>query len=232
MHLKHLLCLACLDWCWILVDRRLDSKPNLKFSTPSPKNRTRADKPTEPARWDAIRPLVQGLRIPVIANGDIYTREHLAAVRAAAGDPRLAVMLARPALYNPSVFRVLKDAEGGERQQQQQQLEPLEPLDGAMWAYVRLCLRFENHVSNSKYTLMEMLCRRRHPDHLKVRTYAGWSGVLWRRRMYYRFQVTNAQAFDITTHVGRPAPRGPAGQEHPRHQPAQDHRGHRRPVGA
>lgn len=45
----------------------------------------------------------------------------------------------------------------------------MEPLDAAMRAFVRLCLRFENHVSNSKYTLMELLCRKRHPDHLRVR---------------------------------------------------------------
>lgn len=162
-----------------VASTRLETKPQILHTT-HPKIRTRTDKPTEPARWDAIRPLVQGLRIPVIANGDIYTREHLAAVREAAGDPRLAVMLARPALFNPSVFRVLKGAEGGEEQQQ------LEPLDGAMRAYVRLCLRFENHCSNSKATLMEMLCRRRHPDHLKVRMDAGRSGVLWRRRVYCR----------------------------------------------
>lgn len=126
---------------------------------PPKTNRTRTDKATGAARWDAIQPVVEGLTIPVVANGDIYTREHLAAVRAAAGGrPDLAVMLARPALYNPSVFRTLK-----------QTPQELVPLDEAMCAFVRLCLRCENHVSNTKYILCEMLCRKRHPDHLRVR---------------------------------------------------------------
>lgn len=139
-------------------------------------NRTREDTANDPARWEALKPLVQGLGIPVIANGDLYTREHVAALRESVGDPSLAVMLARPALYNPSVFRTLK--EGGRGRE-----EELEALDEAMRAYLRLCLRYENHVSNSKYTLMEMMCRKRHPDHLKVNVLnnrvLGGRGVLW-----------------------------------------------------
>jgi tRNA-dihydrouridine synthase len=109
---------------------------------------------------------VAGLTIPVIANGDLYFPEHVAAVRTAANDPRLAVMLARPALYNPSVFRALKG--------QGQTL----PLDEAMRDYLKLCLRYENHVSNTKYNLMEIMCRKRHPDHLKVNCVCWMIGTL------------------------------------------------------
>ena len=42
--------------------------------------------------------------------------------------------------------------------------------------YVAICLRYENHISNSKYVVMEMMTKRRHPDHLKVR----WSCCLRR----------------------------------------------------
>ena len=136
------------------------------------KHRGKDHPPTHAARWDALRPLVAGLGVPVIANGDLYFPEHVAAVRHAAGDPRLAVMLARPALYNPSVFRALK-LEG--QSQGQGQGQGLLPLDAVMRDYVKLCVRYENHVSNTKYNLMEMMCRRRHPDHLKVRRRSVWT---------------------------------------------------------
>lgn len=119
----------------------------------------RHDKSSAPARWQELKPLVDGLTVPVIANGDLYTRQHVEELRASMGDPRLAVMLARPALYNPSVFRTLKGKDAG---------AVLAPLDEVMREYVRLCLRYENHVSNTKVLLMELMSRKRHPDHLKV----------------------------------------------------------------
>lgn len=37
-------------------------------------------------------------------------------------------------------------------------------------AYLMECLRWDNSVPNTKYTVMEMMSKRRHPDHLKVTT--------------------------------------------------------------
>lgn len=34
--------------------------------------------------------------------------------------------------------------------------------------YLRECLRYDSIYQNAKYTVMEMLTKRRHPDHLKV----------------------------------------------------------------
>ncbi len=117
--------------------------------------RTKDDKPSEPARWAVLRPLVQALTIPVVANGDLYTRQHVEDIRALSGCA--GVMLARPALYNPSVFRTLG----------KEPALPLLPLDDVVRDYLRLCLRYDNHAANSKYVVMEMMVRRRHPDHIK-----------------------------------------------------------------
>lgn len=35
-------------------------------------------------------------------------------------------------------------------------------------AYLVECLRWDNSLANTKYTVMEMMSKRRHPDHLKV----------------------------------------------------------------
>lgn len=34
--------------------------------------------------------------------------------------------------------------------------------------YLRECFRYDSVYQNAKYTVMEMLTKRRHPDHLKV----------------------------------------------------------------
>lgn len=41
------------------------------------------------------------------------------------------------------------------------------PLIDVIRAYLRVCLRYESHVSNAKYVVLEMIVRRRHPDHVK-----------------------------------------------------------------
>ncbi|KAG5180339.1 hypothetical protein JKP88DRAFT_152987, partial [Tribonema minus] len=64
--------------------------------------RLRSTDPKEPALWDMLRPVVDSVGIPVIANGDIYSRADMATVRAQTGCA--SVMLARPALLNCSVF--------------------------------------------------------------------------------------------------------------------------------
>ena len=49
---------------------------------------------SDPARWEDLRALVQCVRIPVLANGDVYTRGdafHLMSTTGCAG-----VMMARP----------------------------------------------------------------------------------------------------------------------------------------
>jgi tRNA-dihydrouridine synthase len=54
------------------------------------------------ARWAKARPLKDALNIPMVANGDVFTASDVASIyRATAAD---SVMIARGAMWNPSVF--------------------------------------------------------------------------------------------------------------------------------
>lgn len=65
------------------------------------------------ADWDAIREVVQGTRIPVIGNGDIYTPEDARRMLQETGCA--AVMIARGAMGNPWIFsRTIAYLEGRE----------------------------------------------------------------------------------------------------------------------
>lgn len=83
------------------------------------------DREGEPAKWDTLKPIVDALSIPVLANGDMYTAADLATIRRKSGCA--GVLVARPALWNASIFRLAPywralvdgtaagaDAEGGE----------------------------------------------------------------------------------------------------------------------
>ncbi|CAN0096982.1 unnamed protein product [Ectocarpus sp. 12 AP-2014] len=61
------------------------------------------DTPASKARWEELRPVVDAVNIPVIANGDVYTRAGMASIKALSGCS--SVMLARPALLNCSIFK-------------------------------------------------------------------------------------------------------------------------------
>lgn len=144
--------------------------------------RTKDEKQSDPARWDLLRAVVNAVKIPVIANGDLYSREDVARVREKSGCA--GVMLARPVLYNPSVLRTLrcgipraeKEKEKKEsgivdnacnRSSSSSSSMLLLPLIDVIRAYLRVCLQYESHVSNAKYVVLEMIVRRRHPDHVK-----------------------------------------------------------------
>eukprot|EP00752_Nemacystus_decipiens_P010312 g9187.t1 len=108
------------------------------------------DKPASKARWEELRAVVDAVNIPVIANGDVYTRADMAEIKALSGCS--SVMLARPALLNCSIFK----PDGA-----------VLPLKEVIQQYLRECFRYDSVYQNAKYTVMEMLTKRRHPDHLK-----------------------------------------------------------------
>jgi tRNA-dihydrouridine synthase 2 len=128
--------------------------------------RTITDSSHEPCakrRWDTIRSLFECVAVPVMLNGDIYTREDIERVRSTtkAGG----VMLARGALWDCSVFGEV----GGER----------EKPDRVMEEYLKLCVRYDNHFVNTKYVVCEFMNMRRHPPALRLGTnvYAGGQTV-------------------------------------------------------
>jgi hypothetical protein len=81
------------------------------------------------ARWETLISVVRELKmhidtrnIPIIINGDLYTREDIHEMKLRTGCD--GIMLARPALYNISLFRrgsVNSDVVEQQQQQQQQQ---------------------------------------------------------------------------------------------------------------
>jgi tRNA-dihydrouridine synthase len=141
--------------------------------------RTKEDKQSDPARWDLLKAVVNAVKIPVIANGDLYSREDVARVREGSGCA--GVMLARPVLYNPSVLQTLGCGRPREEEEEDGIVSTstssllsspssstlLLPLIDVIRAYLRVCLQYESHVSNAKYVVLEMIVRRRHPDHVK-----------------------------------------------------------------
>ncbi|XP_077600179.1 tRNA-dihydrouridine(20) synthase [NAD(P)+]-like [Stigmatopora nigra] len=105
--------------------------------------RFKDERPRHPVHCDYIKAVAQAVSIPVIANGGsldlVKSHGDIQAFREATGAS--SVMLARAAMWNPSVFR----SEG-----------PL-PLDDVMIQYLKYALRYDNHAFNSKYCLCQML---------------------------------------------------------------------------
>jgi tRNA-dihydrouridine synthase 2 len=108
--------------------------------------RQRSTSPKHPADWSILGHAVSAVQVPIIANGDIYTREDMVKVKEVSSCS--SVMLARPALLNCSVF----DKSG-----------KLQPRHRVICDYLKLCLRYEHHFKGTKYTVGEMVAPGRHP---------------------------------------------------------------------
>jgi hypothetical protein len=153
------------------------------------------------ARWETLIYVVQELKmhidtrnIPIIINGDLYTREDIHEMKLRTGCD--GIMLARPALYNISLFRrgsVNSDAVEQQQQQQQQQgdggnnnnvlQQPitefqqtnhsgyygynsplLQSRTSIVQEYIAHCVRYKAHSKNAKYVICEMMNSRRAPS--------------------------------------------------------------------
>ncbi|KAJ8398361.1 hypothetical protein AAFF_G00429310 [Aldrovandia affinis] len=105
--------------------------------------RTKEERPQHPVHCDVIKAVAQAVSVPVIANGGsldlVKSHGDIQVFREAAGAS--SVMLARAAMWNPSVFRC----------------QGLLSLESVMEAYIRYAVRYENHASNTKYCLCQML---------------------------------------------------------------------------
>ncbi|KAB0382917.1 hypothetical protein FD755_004834 [Muntiacus reevesi] len=103
----------------------------------------REERPQHPVSCEAIKAIAETLSIPVIANGGSH--DHIQGYldiedfrRATAAS---SVMVARAAMWNPSIF--LKE---GPR-----------PLEEVMQKYIRYAVQYDNHYTNTKYCLCQML---------------------------------------------------------------------------
>ncbi|TKC51817.1 hypothetical protein EI555_000089 [Monodon monoceros] len=105
--------------------------------------RKREERPQHPVSCEAIKAVAETLSIPVIANGGSHDHiqgyldiEDFRQATAASS-----VMVARAAMWNPSIF--LKE---GPR-----------PLEEVMQKYIRYAVQYDNHYTNTKYCLCQML---------------------------------------------------------------------------
>ncbi|CAK0818113.1 unnamed protein product [Prorocentrum cordatum] len=118
--------------------------------------RTRDERPAEPAHWDEIMRLWDAVKVPVICNGDFFTRRQIdefwkfchgagAADGAAAGEKAgpSGIMIARGALWNPSIF--CRDA------------SVVPSFEDMVRNYVRAAVRANSTYQNCKWVLSQML---------------------------------------------------------------------------
>ncbi|XP_049928451.1 tRNA-dihydrouridine(20) synthase [NAD(P)+]-like [Epinephelus moara] len=105
--------------------------------------RFKEERPRHPIHCDYIQAVAQAVSIPVIANGGsldlVKTHSDIEEFRKATGAS--SVMLARAAMWNPSVFRS----------------KGLLPVETVMEEYLKYAIRYDNHVFNTKYCLCQML---------------------------------------------------------------------------
>ncbi|XP_056382412.1 tRNA-dihydrouridine(20) synthase [NAD(P)+]-like [Hyla sarda] len=105
--------------------------------------RKKEERPQHPVHCDYIKAISEAVSIPVIANGgsqelirEFQDIEAFRSVTAASS-----VMIARAAMWNPSVFR---------------RAGPL-PLEDVMRDYIRHAVMYNNHYTNTKYCLCQMM---------------------------------------------------------------------------
>uniref|UniRef100_A0A8C7MYV5 Dihydrouridine synthase 2 n=1 Tax=Oncorhynchus kisutch TaxID=8019 RepID=A0A8C7MYV5_ONCKI len=105
--------------------------------------RLKDERPRHPVHCDFIQAIAEAVSIPVIANGGSLDRvkahadiEEFRKVTGASS-----VMVARAAMWNPSVFRS----------------QGLLSVEEVMEEYLKYAIRYDNHAFNTKYCLCQML---------------------------------------------------------------------------
>lgn len=102
------------------------------------------ERPKDRAHWERLRPIVDCVDVPIVANGDVWKRSDIDAVREISGCA--GVMVARGALRNPSIFR--SAAIGGAL-----------PLDDVVRRYMDVAAEWSYPFSwrNGKYCVQQMM---------------------------------------------------------------------------
>ncbi|XP_074864638.1 tRNA-dihydrouridine(20) synthase [NAD(P)+]-like isoform X3 [Carettochelys insculpta] len=105
--------------------------------------RKKEERPQHPVHCEVIKAISEAVTIPVIANGGShdFIKEYtdIEAFQQATGAS--SVMIARAAMWNPSIFR----------------RDGLCPLKEVMQEYIKYAVRYDNHYTNTKYCLCQML---------------------------------------------------------------------------
>ncbi|KAK2505654.1 hypothetical protein MC885_006947 [Smutsia gigantea] len=105
--------------------------------------RKQEERPQHPVCCEAIKAIAETLSIPVIANGGSHDhiQEYLDIEDFRQATAASSVMVARGAMWNPSIF--LK--------------EGLRPREEVMQKYIQYAVKYDNHYTNTKYCLCQML---------------------------------------------------------------------------
>lgn len=143
------------------------------------------DESTNPARLERLVETVRiakstgGINVPIIINGDLYTRNDIVNFKSASGAD--GVMLARPALYNTSIFRKppLQNPRTRDHNSEEAVTEEKETKYGynsplldskttVIQDYLTHAQKYKAHYKNVKYVLCEMISNRRTPAALSL----------------------------------------------------------------
>uniref|UniRef100_A0A8C8RCJ7 Dihydrouridine synthase 2 n=1 Tax=Pelusios castaneus TaxID=367368 RepID=A0A8C8RCJ7_9SAUR len=105
--------------------------------------RKKEERPQHPVHCDVIKAISEAVSIPVIANGGShdFIKEYTDIEAFQQATAASSVMVARAAMWNPSIFRK----------------EGLCPLKEVMQEYIKYAVRYDNHYTNTKYCLCQML---------------------------------------------------------------------------
>jgi tRNA-dihydrouridine synthase 2 len=148
--------------------------------------RMAGDESIDPARMDRLINVVQLVKssskidVPIIINGDLYTRNDMANIKRQSGAD--GVMLARPALYNTSIFRKPEETERIEEEEtlaiaaaatantKETRYGYDSPLllskTQVIQEYLSQAQIYKPHYKNVKYVICEMMNNRRTPSGL------------------------------------------------------------------
>jgi tRNA-dihydrouridine synthase len=146
---------ATLDFCQALV--------NGGVSAIAIHGRRVGDDSTQPAHWDELKETVSLLRskharLPILVNGDFYTRTEWTEFMEESGAN--GVLLARPALYNTSIF--CKPTESTSPPYSYESPLLLDKTR-VVQDYLRYVVKYNTHFKNAKYVVCEMMTNRRAP---------------------------------------------------------------------
>eukprot|EP00978_Attheya_sp_CCMP212_P023923 scaffold74252_cov42-Attheya_sp.AAC.1 len=119
------------------------------------------DASQSPAKWDFFIQVLQQLKsnnnngsmVPIVLNGDLYTRNDIKSMKERSGVD--GIMLARPALYNTSLFASRPTNKMSTSTSTKGEVIQL---------YLQQALLYQSHYKNVKYILCEMLSHRRTPS--------------------------------------------------------------------
>lgn len=110
------------------------------------------ERPREPSHWDVLSRIAESIKIPLIANGDVFNGESLKKMKEIPGVS--SVMVARGAQYNPSIFKYVKS-----------ETSELEDLHEVSLKLIELARLYDHHFGNTKYILTQMWIHERDQTH-------------------------------------------------------------------